>query len=326
MRINLKDVKDDKIKNTIPSEKYTSQIIFNEYIIRDLTEEEKKNSDYYLFFDQSTVSGYSLWNKDGELILVGVLKLNNSSKVDYKEKLQSIIENINTQYNIQELWYEEVYDDKNKKTTEVLYYIKHIFTDLTKKNISVYGFDHMTWKRELSDGSIKKGSEHKKEVIFLVKEYFKQNKVDVYIKLSDLNLFKQQDIVDALGMGIARIIKCKDKSYFHLARFSKNLPVVQKVLLVDDINDIYQDDFKLNKAFNIAKECGGVFEVELDTGKEPIYSARRFLSHEDALLVMPIPKTFKYFGVILLENNIDIKGGAIDDKELVILYARKYRL
>lgn len=326
MRVKLNEVKSTGSKTNKKRDKKTSKVkadmVHIEHVLKDV--EEVGDKQVYLFFDQSTKTGYSLWDEDKNLILVGLLKLNQSSMLDYKNKLRDIILTIKNNYSLTELWYEEVYDDKNKKTTEVLYYIKHTIQDLSKEGISIFGFDHATWKRELSGSQIKKGDNHKKEIAKYVNEYFKE--INKYEELEKLGVFKQQDMMDSLGMGIARLVKCEGMSYYNLARYNKNLPIHEKLIFVESIDEVLTEDYKLNKPFEVAKNVGGVKLVELDMNRQLNVNVRKILSHEDSLLVAKIPQSYRYFGMLLLSNGVDITTGILDTHDAVMLYARKKRI
>ena len=155
-------------------------------------------------------------------------------------------------------------------------------------------------------------------------EYFKE--IGYHEELDALGVFKQQDMMDSLGMGIARLVKCEGMSHYNLARFNKNLPIHEKLIFVETIEEVLSEDYKLNKPYQVAKDIGGVKELELDTNKQLGVNIRKVLSHEDCLLIVRIPQNYRYFGMLLLENGVDITTGILDTHEAVMMFSRKKRL
>src|SRR5699024_3787420 len=231
----------------------------------------------------------------------------NTKLPDFKESFKKYISGLADEYKVDTIFYEEVYDSANMITTEVLFYLKHAIKDLGyfRGDIEVLGLSHKTWKSNMAKpDKCKFGKDDKKEVRKWVQEIFPLIGVTV------------QDELDAIGMGIAVMIKGKGKQNFYKqAKFNKRLPVHFQIfedVLHGDIdlegNDVKQEleereeikkqrekevVKKLRKPFRLAYDAGGMVELELNkrSGIENIY--RRFLSHKDVLTYIRIPPDYK---------------------------------
>lgn len=287
----------------------------NDVIVSKFGEGDKR-----IFFDQSTNTGYAIYEED-KLRIVGRLNIDKSSSVEaYKFELKTIVENYIDTIGIDEVWYEEVYDDKNKRTTEVLMYIKHLFKDISyekmrrEEYIGMYGVDHMVWKKIMSDGGIKKGTDHKKQV---------QEYVEKELKLSkDVSRHMNEDMFDSVGIGIARSIKLGENGHYMMARYYKRLPVHESYILEDDVDLV---DKKLNKPFREARDLGILYYDKESYGNiKPNELARRVLTHRDCLVVIEVGKDYKEFGIMLLKHGIRPKQ--VKEDRILLTYARKRRL
>lgn len=273
-----------------------------------------------LFFDQSTNTGYAIFEED-ELKVVGRLNINKSSSVEaYKFELKNIVENYIETIGIDEVWYEEVYDAKNKRTTEVLMYIKHLFKDISyemardNEYIGMYGVDHMVWKKILSDGKINMNSDQKEQVQLHVNK-------ELLFSEDIINLMNE-DMYDSVGMGISRSMKLGDNGHYMMARYYKSLPVHESYILEDDVDLV---DKKLNKPFRDARDLGILYYDKESYGNiKPPELARRVLTHVDSLVVIEVGSNFKEFGILLLRHGINPKD--IQEDRVLLTYARKRRL
>lgn len=287
----------------------------------------KEKEGLRIFFDQSTNTGYSIF-EGNTLIAVGKVGMGTGGSVEsYKQELSTIINTFINHLKLEEVWYEEVYDSANMRTTEVLMYIKHIFKDLRYINRSkgietrTYGVDHTTWKSILSDKKIKGTGDVKEQVREFVFKILPLEELD-----EDIN----EDMSDALGMGIARSIKLSDKYSFMMARYDSKLPIHEHVL-IGQFNELETElkDTKLRKPFREARELGAII-YNVDTeGKLPIKPqqlARRVLTHTDKLVLVEIPEDYRDFGVIMLLNNIPYEEFSKEGSKVYLIFARKRRL
>lgn len=288
--------------------------------MKGLGDNDKK---YKLFFDQSTNTGYALFQGE-ELRLTGKIEIGTRGSLEtYKFNLKDIIDNYIEQLDIEEVWYEEVYDEKNMRTTEVLMYVKHLFKDINYtikkqgKELGVYGVDHTKWKSILSDKGIKRNQNDKEEV----RKYV----------FSILNLgtnfepLISEDMSDALGMGIARSVKSTDKSFYMMARYESKLPINEQVVIGKDID--FQT-IKLRKPLRDGRDYGTI-TYESEDGKLPIKPhelARRVLSHRDVMVAIEIPKNFREYGILLLLNNIKYDDFKDENDKMYMVFSRKRRL
>lgn len=289
----------------------------------ELTKLKDTGERYKLFFDQSTNTGYSIF-QGKELRVVGRFGIGKGGGLElYKNKLQQLVNNYMEQLDIEEVWYEEVYDKKNMRTTEVLMYIKHLFKDINYankvkgKDIGVYGVDHTKWKSILSDKGIKGDQNDKEQVRKYVFEI-----LDIPDSMGELI---NEDMSDALGMGLARSIKSSDKSFYMMARFESKLPIHESVIISEDINF---KTVKMRKPFREARELG-IIVYESEEGKLPIKPhelARRVLSHTDKLVAIEVPRNYREYGVLLLLNNIKYEDFKDEEDKMYMIFARKRRL
>lgn len=272
------------------------------------------NEPIRIFFDQSTSTGYSIFI-GRQLYAIG--RLSAVGKVpmrDYKYTLKALIDMYVGTYTIDEVWYEEVYDAKNRYTTELLMYIKHVFEDLkyeyesVGRNVYMFSVDHTVWKKYLAVGvPVKQKSD--------IEELVKEN-----LDLDDeITKYCQEDMYDSLGMGIARTIKLGDDSLFLMARYNKKLPVHKMAML--DITDI--ETMNLRKPYRLARETGGVmvYTQEETFGEKPDVFARRILSHGDCLIVVEVNQAYREYAIEVLTNNL--KTADIKDDTIYLLFAKK---
>lgn len=280
-----------------------------------------------MFLDQASGTGFSIYDNESRIIMSGVLERGNKRLYSFKEELVDYILERVEEYEIGTIFYEEVYDAANMKTTETLFYLKHSIQDLgyAEEGLEVLGLSHKTWKKLLSGKSkFAFGKDDKKEVRKWVGEIYPLLAITV------------QDEFDAIGMGVAMMIQQKgQKNYYHWAKYNKKLPVhtvlYEKVfedkenLTPDEEQDIVN---KMTVAYRRGYAVEGLFELDLNRRKEVYDPIRRFLSHVDGLVYIKIPKDYKYWGLLMLLHGKEPKDfqKEEDDGGYYILASRKKRL
>lgn len=299
-----------------------------------------------LFLDQASNGGYSLYDNKSRLFMSGIFKRGNTPLPEFKKSFTDYISDLVEEYEVNTIFYEEVYDQMNMITTEVLFYLKHAIQDLGyfRDDLSIYGIHHKKWKSKMAEPEkfkFGKQKEDKKEIRKWVKKIYPLIGVTV------------QDEFDALGMGIAVMIKGKGKQNFYKqAGFNKRLPVhftikentlnlqeetiksenvIEELEEVENENLSKEEEFvkKLRKPFRLAYEKGGLVELELEKNQGVNKLFRQFLSHKDVLAYVRVPKEYKYWGVILLEHGESPEKFETDESnknEFLLFCARKKRL
>lgn len=305
----------------------------------------KVKSPCTLFLDQASNTGYSLYDSNSRLVLTGQIRRGHTSIQNYKKDLVEYIKQLVDEYKIETIFHEEVYDQANMQTTEVLFYLKHAIQDLGyfSEDINVLGLDHMTWKTSLAKPKKYNSSgDHDTETKKWVESVYPLLKID------------NADETDAIGMGIAIMINEKgERNFYNKARYNKKLPIhlvthhdvfgspeqviedVEEHLEKEEEKETEQEEYiekyinKLRKPFRTAYEVGGLHELELNRrkGVEEVY--RRFLTHKDALVYLRIPKEYYQWGKILLSQGISPAEFETDDNpngDFCLLACRKKRL
>jgi len=299
-----------------------------------------------LFLDQASNGGFSVFDADSRLFMSGVFKRGRTRLPEFKKQFIEFVSMLVDKYKIDTIFYEEVYNEANMVTTEVLFYLKHAITDLGyfNKDIKVFGLVSDRWKSDMAKPEkfkFGKSDAVKKEVRKWVKEIYPLIAVTV------------QDEFDAIGMGIAVMIKGKGKQNFYKqAKFNKRLPVefhiyesvfdserdvevgndvIQNIKEKEEEKKRYEEGIvsKLRKPFREAYKAGGLVELELDRRKGIEKMFRQFLSHKDALTYVRIPHDYKYWGMFLLKHGESPERFEREDSknlEYILLCARKKRL
>lgn len=284
----------------------------------------------YMFLDQASHTGYAIFDSDSKLVLSGVMyhEKNKENIQAYVHNMIEVVTELCLEYQVEHLFHEEVYVDGirvSMSTAESLHYIKSHIKDIQYKHphINVYGLDIRKWKSELakperykfSKSSSKKEKEEKLET---------QKHVSTIFPLVALIT---DDESDAIGMGIAVMIKNKNKqNIYNVTRFNKKLPIHMEIFNKDfdfkDDSSVQSLRVKWKKPANI----GGVFELPLNRLRNVEVDIRQFLSHKDSLVYIEIPPDYKNWGFILLENNYSLKDITSEDKSFYLVASRKYRL
>lgn len=292
--------------------------------------EENQNSEAIqypctILFDQSTRTGFSIWDSKKSLVMTGcVYKKDTCSVTEYKYILKEIIENLIAKYRVDTIIHEEIFGGESFLTLEVLMYIKHMIKDLEfeNDNLKVYGFNNKIWKKNLAKPkAFKFGNteQDKKEVRRIVENYYPLLFVDA--NFCDIT----EDMSDSLGMGIGLILNQKIQgSLLNAVQFNKKLPIHSVIVKKEDSDDWNDIVAKLRKPFRTAHELNPLMEIELNTSKKIGDQLRRVLTHIDCITCVKIPKSYKDWGIILLEHNIkpsDLNG----DKSFWIVSCRKTR-
>lgn len=274
----------------------------------------------YLFLDQSTRTGYALFDGDSRLILSGVVEKDAKESVrTYGFALADMVRELAQTYQVSTVFHEEVYDKANMITTETLMYIKHKIQDIsyTDKEIEVLGLDHMRWKSELA----------KPEKFVKTKDHKVQVQKFVGMVFPLVTMFTD-DESDAIGMGIAVLMKQRKRgNFFDVTRYNKNLAIWEYIIEGDVTpENIHEVIDGMRKPVRDAFEIGGAFEIPLDSRKRVDDTFRKFLSHRDSVVYTHIPKKYKYWGVMLLDNGIKPSKLVREDESFTVISCRKKRL
>lgn len=316
----IKGVKDIRVFYEIKEKKDRSSVRFipkEEQVISDI------KKPCYIFLDQSTFSGYAVYDSKNQLITSGEVQKKNTSLEEYKYTFKDIIYALVDEYEVSTIFYEEVYDEANMWTTEVLMYIKHMIKDIgyLRKDVEVFGVDHTKWKRMLAAPekfSAKKGK-HKDEVKKYVEGVYPLLFMDVkYGKLTE-------NMIDAIGMGVGLLVKQSRRGgFYNTVRYNKNLPIHEKVMATQVSEDWDEIIRKSNKPYRDAYGVGGVMELELDRRRAVGDLFRRYLTHRDGVAYVRIPKDYKDWGVLLLKHNIK-PSDLGEQQDFLLLAVRKKR-
>lgn len=284
-----------------------------------------------MFMDQASSSGFSIYDSESRIIMSGVLERGRQRLYDYKEDLVKYILAKVQEYQVTTIFHEEVYDAANMITTETLFYLKSAIKDLgySEKGLKVMGLAHKTWKSSLAKPEkFVYGKDDKQEVRKWVS--------DIYPLLA----LTKQDEFDAVGMGIAMMIKEKGKkNFYEWAKYNKKLPIhtvlykrvfenIEDVQAEEHIEEVQEKVGKMRVAFRRGYEAGGLHELDLNRRKEVYDPIRRFLSHVDGLVYINIPRDYKYWGMLLLLHGNAPKDFKEEDNDgsYYILASRKNRL
>lgn len=291
-----------------------------------MTDEKPNMSDLkmpcYMFLDQASHTGYSLFDDDSRLVLTGVIYREESRENfnTYIHEMVKEVEVICEEYGVTRLFYEEVYipEQVSVSTAEKLHYIKHHVQDVGYHNpdIEVLGLDANRWKQELArPKAFKKSDNDKDQVMKFVEEVF------------PLVSFTTDDESDALGMGIAVMIKDKNKqNIYNVTRYNKKLPIHLEIMQAD--TPITDPEFtnKLKVRYSVPFRVGGLYELALNRSKAVEQEIRKYLSHKDSLLYVKIPREYKYWALMLLLNNVSVHDITREDKSYILVASRKKRL
>lgn len=293
-----------------------------------------------LFLDQSTKTGYAIYDKRRKLIKAGNIdKKYNAGLLGYRKDLKDLLTDIINEYQVNEVRYEETYHEANMVTTEVLITIKTMIKDMIyerqllyegepDKQIDGMGVDHRLWKKELAKPKKFNGGKggDKAEV-----QKYVNNRYAMFPHMSEKDQLTE-DMYDAIGMGIALCVK-RDltNDTYQLARYEKNLPYDSSVHKPnpEDEKAGKEPEWQevvggLRKNLRTAYELGGHMTLQLDRRKNYPEQIRQILTHRDCLLVVKIPKDYRYWGLILLEYGIAPKELG-EQQDIYLLCARKKR-
>lgn len=293
--------------------------------VKAVKEEEQNKADIeypcFLFLDQSTSTGYALYDNKSQLVLGGVIEKGKANLTDYKYKLKGILEELIDDYKVSNVFYEEVYDKENMWTTEVLMYIKHMVQDISyfKEDVEVLGVDHMVWKSKLAGkDKFNTSGNHKVEVKKYVEGVYPLLFIDKeYIDLTE-------HTVDAMGMGIGLMVKqTRRGNFYHTVRYKKNLPIEELIVAKGD-KSWEEVIAKCRKPFRDAYELGGIMELELDRRRGIGDLFRRILTHRDGVACVKVPRDYKDWGVTLLLHNKSPEE-LTESKDFWLIAVRKRR-
>lgn len=291
-----------------------------------MTDEKPNISDLkmpcYIFLDQASHTGYSLWDDESRLVLTGVVYHEDTREnfETYIHELVKLVEELAEEYGVTRVFHEEVYvpEVASISTAEKLHYIKHHIQDISYHNpdIEVLGLDASRWKQELAKPkSFKKNIDDKKQVLKFVEEIY------------PLVTFTTDDESDALGMGIAVMIKDRNKqNIYNVTRYNKKLPIHLEIMQAN--TPITDPEFtnKLKVRYSVPFRVGGLYELSLNKSKAVEQEIRKYLSHKDSLLYVKIPRDYKYWALMLLLNNVSVHDISSEDKSYILVASRKKRL
>lgn len=301
----------------------TTEITYDEFKKSVLPQVQKP---CYIFLDQASNTGFAVYSANARLLMYGELMR------DAKEESMTVFANLlvdwlvglaSSTLQVTNIFYEEVYNLKNMVTTEQLFYLKNKIAELsvTHKDLGIttQGLDASAWKAKLANGiKFPKDREaQKKATIKLVEEVF---------PLLD---FDKNDETDALGMSIGIMLRGDNyHEVWKMIRYNKRLPVHEIVMEKDlDTTEAVEEVVaKLRKPFRDAYAVGGYKELELDNRRKIDATVKKYLSYKDVLLGVKIPKKYKYWGLMLLENNINPDDLIREDESFILLSCRKNRL
>lgn len=251
-----------------------------------------------IFLDQASRVGWSMWDNNNELIQSGIIERDGTRIEEHADRLVGFIKQKAEEFDVTTVLYEEVFIPRdgnpgNVAGVERLYYIKHKITDLGYTTpLHVFGLDNGTWKRLLRNGRKRMvGVSDKEEILALVKE-----------ELPNFEPYAE-DESDAVGMGVA-VMKFNKGAFYDVSRFNKKLPMHIGISGLDF--EGLKDDGKLYKRFQDAKDAGGVYELQLNTKTKVENEFKKLLTHKDVLVFCVVPKSYKYWGLYLLLENIPL--------------------
>lgn len=301
------------------------------YIVEEPLEKSVWKQPLYMFLDQASHTGYSVFDDDSKLVMSGVMyhEATKETKTAYVLTMVEVVTEICLEYGVKHLFHEEVYidgDGISMSTAESLHYIKSHIRDISHHHpeIEVLGLDIRKWKSELAKpekykfskqkNKIKKSKEEKKETLKHVSEIF------------PLVSIVTDDESDAIGMGIAIMIKNKNKrNIYNVTRFNKKLPIHIEIFNKDFDFENPEVIDKLKVKWKRPANIGGVVKLPLNRASNVEITIRQFLSHKDSLVYLDIPKDYRNWGFLLLENNLTLEQITSPDKSYYIVATRKNR-
>lgn len=275
-----------------------------------------------LILDQSTYSGFSLWDANKSLVMFGAL--NRSAGMDvteYKFRMIQEIQAMKEQFTITQILYEDIYL-QHQATYDRLIYIKHALEDLayTESELKVAGVASSKWKSILARPNKFVAENHKAEV---------QKYVQKAMPLLFSGLYTQQiteDMVDALGMGIALMLKQGRTTSLETAlKFNKKLPI-HLLVLADTQTELTEQLLSTRKLrFKNAYKQDGLFILDSTKHLNTYNGFRQFLTHREGVAAMKVTKNHKEWGFHMLEQNLDYTDLQNENGEFWLLAVRKTR-
>lgn len=282
-----------------------------------------------LLIDQSTKSGFSIWDSKKQLIkIVSVNIKDNCSVTEYKYILKDILKEHIDEYQVDTLIGEDIYNGENFHTSSVLINIKSILTDLEYEyskegnSFTFYAFNNKVWKSNLAKPKAFKFGDtenDKKEVRRIVSEYYPLLFTETtYTELTE-------DMTDSIGMGIGLILNRNLKgTILNMVQYNKRLPIHESIITKKEDETWEEVVRTLRKPFRDAYEVGSTFEMELNTRRKIDDQLRKILTHIDCLLVVKIERTYKDWGILVLKNNLSLEE-LNEDKSFYLISCRKKR-
>lgn len=319
-----------------------------------IAKEEQTGIEYpcKLLLDQSTSTGYAVYDSYNQLVTSGeLIKKTNTSVGRYKHVLSLLLHYFIEKYQVKEVLYEEVYDEANYFTTEVLQYLKHMIRDIEVENeihnrgraVKVYGVDHRIWKKGLAQPDT-----------FKAKKGKDKEEVRKYVELMYPLLFigrnkskMREDMVDAIGMGIGMYVKeTASGKMYNKVRYEKNLPLDEKLYIgeypilqtyvakggdYDKLSPEEKEELnyfvtKQRKPFRDAYDVRGMEVIDIPNNRQYREMVRRYLTYTDCISVAEITPNHREWGLLLLEHNICLKDYDTEPTFYIVGARRRRRI
>lgn len=270
-------------------------------IVTEKKEENKKLIDYpcYLFADQSTATGISIFDKRRRLISTFYVEKEGNEEIqEFRSKFKDLIKELVYEYEIKWMFFEKVYSGINFEVTSLLLSIQEIFKECAyETGIKAYPLQNKKWKSRLAHPDKFRVDVNDKIQV--------KNHVRRYFPL----LNEKEDIIDSLGMAIAVLYKGSKSIKPIEFSLNKKLPIDLDVYVINEIEEL-AEILEKRKYKNRIERGTRVFDYNV---KYDITTNFRYiLSNYNTIAISEIPY-HRYYGQILLKFNIrpsDIESGA----------------
>lgn len=246
----------------------------------------------YMFLDQATHTGCSIFDSNRCLIsTVYIEKKKTTEVVKFRKKLRDELEKLIEIFQIDKVFYEGVFGGQNFDTVDVLLSIKHTIEDMCSDlGIKGYPIENTKWKSRLSSPNTWKQSVNDK---IQIRKYV----FEYYPNLISL----PEDVIDSLGMGIAVMFKTGTKLRPLEMRLDKNLPINIDIVVMKNIEEIYEAIEGSKQGKKLDKLEVHVFDYDPTLDLETNF--KYILTNYNVLAVSLIPE-HRYKGQIMFLHNI----------------------
>lgn len=273
-----------------------------------------------LILDQATKTGFSIWDSRKSLVMFGTINRGTDmSLTEFKHGLVEEIKSLKEEFNIEQLIYEEVYME-HLATYDNLLYIKHALEDLayTEEELKVAGIESLKWKSILARPNKFVAENHKKEVLKYVEKAFPLLFTGVYAEQIT------EDMVDALGMGIALMLKRgRTIPIETMLKYNKKLPI-HLLTLLDTVTPLEEQLSTTRKLrFKRAFLADGLFELDAKKNTNAHKGFRQFLTHRDGVAAILVTPGHREWGYHMLEQNLDLEDLQNEESAFWLLAIRK---